>query len=224
MKKHILEVSGIQKKFSDKLVLSDIYLKIGTGEIVGLLGHNGSGKSTLLKIISCNLTASDKSIFIDGVSRNNCSELVNEISYMCQDQFIPNHLSVLRTIELSVAKQKLNLFYEDDFLKPFLRQKIKNLPFGELRYLQVKLVLFNSSKFILLDEPFSGLSPKMIEIIVQLIKENSREKGILITDHQYENVMKISTILLLLKGGKLHKINEKAELVKNGYLTRPADF
>nr|WP_166669334.1 ATP-binding cassette domain-containing protein [Flavobacterium sp. S87F.05.LMB.W.Kidney.N] len=70
MKKHILEVSGIQKKFSDKLVLSDIYLKIGTGEIVGLLGHNGSGKSTLLKIISCNLTASDKSIFIDGVSRN----------------------------------------------------------------------------------------------------------------------------------------------------------
>jgi ABC-type multidrug transport system ATPase subunit len=224
LKKHILEVSGIQKKFSDKLVLSDIYLKIGTGEIVGLLGHNGSGKSTLLKIISCNLTASDKSIFIDGVSRNNCSELVNEISYMCQDQFIPNHLSVLRTIELSVAKQKLNLFYEDDFLKPFLRQKIKNLPFGELRYLQVKLVLFNSSKFILLDEPFSGLSPKMIEIIVQLIKENSREKGILITDHQYENVMKISTILLLLKGGKLHKINEKAELVKNGYLTRPADF
>lgn len=224
MKKHILEVSGIQKKFSDKLVLSDIYLKIGTGEIVGLLGHNGSGKSTLLKIISCNLTASDKSIFIDGVSRNNCSELVNEISYMCQDQFIPNHLSVLRTIELSVAKQKLNLFYEDDFLKPFLRQKIKNLSFGELRYLQVKLVLFNSSKFILLDEPFSGLSPKMIEIIVQLIKENSREKGILITDHQYENVMKISTILLLLKGGKLHKINEKAELVKNGYLTRPADF
>ncbi|BDU23862.1 hypothetical protein FLGSB24_06060 [Flavobacterium sp. GSB-24] len=143
---------------------------------------------------------------------------------MCQDQFIPNHLSVLRTIELSVAKQKLNLFYEDDFLKPFLRQKIKNLSFGELRYLQVKLVLFNSSKFILLDEPFSGLSPKMIEIIVQLIKENSREKGILITDHQYENVMKISTILLLLKGGKLHKINEKAELVKNGYLTRPADF
>ncbi|WP_243839389.1 AAA family ATPase [Flavobacterium sp. S87F.05.LMB.W.Kidney.N] len=93
-----------------------------------------------------------------------------------------------------------------------------------MRYLQVKLVLFNSSKFILLDEPFSGLSPKIIEIIVQLIKENSREKGILITDHQYENVMKISTILLLLKGGKLHKINEKAELVKNGYLTRPADF
>jgi ABC-type multidrug transport system ATPase subunit len=130
LKKHILEVSGIQKKFSDKLVLSDIYLKIGTGEIVGLLGHNGSGKSTLLKIISCNLTASDKSIFIDGVSRNNCSEVVNEISYMCQDQFIPNHLSVLRTIELSVAKQKLNLFYEDDFLKPFLRQKIKNLSFG----------------------------------------------------------------------------------------------
>jgi len=102
---------------------------------------------------------------------------------MCQDQFIPNHLSVLRTIELSVAKQKLNLFYEDDFLKPFLRQKIKNLSFGELRYLQVKLARFSSSKFILLDEPFSGLSPKMIEIIVQLIKENSREKGILITDH-----------------------------------------
>ena len=224
MKKHVLEISGIQKKFSGKLVLSDVYLKIETGEIIGLLGHNGSGKSTLLKIVSCNLTASDKSIFIDYVSKNNSSDLVDEISYMCQDQFVPNHLSVLRTIELSIAKQKLNLFYEDDFLKPLLRQKIKNLSYGELRYLQVKLVLFNSSKFILLDEPFSGLSPKMIEMIVQLIKENSQEKGIIITDHQYENVMKISTGLLLLKGGKLHKINEKAELVKNGYITRSADF
>jgi len=224
LKKHVLEISGIQKKFSGKLVLSDIYLKIETGEIIGLLGHNGSGKSTLLKIVSCNLTASDKSIFIDYVSKNNSSDLVDEISYMSQDQFVPNHLSVLRTIELSIAKQKLNLFYEDDFLKPLLRQKIKNLSYGELRYLQVKLVLFNSSKFILLDEPFSGLSPKMIEMIVQLIKENSQEKGIIITDHQYENVMKISTGLLLLKGGKLHKINEKAELVKNGYITRSADF
>ncbi|PBJ11059.1 ATP-binding cassette domain-containing protein [Flavobacterium sp. ACN6] len=219
MKKHILEISGIQKKFKNRFILSDIYLKIETGNIVGLLGHNGSGKSTLLKIACGNLAALDKSIFIDGISKNNSSDLVNEISYLCQDQFVPNHLSVVRTIMLSVDKQKAILFCEDGFLKPLLKEKIKNLSFGELRYLQVKLILFNTSKFVLLDEPFSGLSPKMIEIISQLIKENSEEKGIIITDHQYENVMKISTGLLLLKEGKLHKINGKDELIQKGYLT-----
>lgn len=223
MDKHILEVSGIQKSFNNKLLLSDIYLKIQTGEIVGLLGRNGSGKSTLFKIIFGIIPASDKSIFIDGISKNNSSAL-NEISYLHQNQFIPNHFSVFKTISLSIDKQKVALFCEDDFLKPLLKQKIRNLSFGELRYFQVKLILFNTSKFVLLDEPFSGLSPKMIEKVVELVKENALQKGIFITDHNYRNVMDIATNLLSLKDGKVHEINEKAELFKKGYLISPANF
>lgn len=224
MKKHVIEVSGIRKKFGLKTILSDIYLKIEVGEIIGLFGRNGSGKSTLLKIICGLLPVSDKSVFIDGVSKNKSSDLINEIAYLHQNQFIPNHLSVMRTIRLAIDKQKVTFFCEDVFVKPLLNRKIRNLSFGELRYLQIKLVLFNTSKFVLLDEPFNGLSPKMIEVVTELIEENSKEKGILITDHNYENVLKISTSLRLLKEGKLQIIKNKAELFENGYLASPAVF
>lgn len=224
MKKHILEVSGIQKSFNNKLLLSDVYLKLETGQIIGLFGRNGSGKSTLLKIIFGIVPALDKSIFINGISRNNSAMLLNEISYLHQNQFIPNHFSVFQTIRLSVDKQKIAVFCEDDFLKPLLNQKIKDLSFGELRYLQIKLILSNQSKFVLLDEPFSGLSPKMIEIVILLIKENSEEKGIVLTDHNYKSVIEIATDLRMLKEGKLQVINKKAELVSEGYLANSAIF
>lgn len=224
MKKHILEVSGIQKSFDNKLLLSDIYLKLETGQIIGLFGRNGSGKSTLLKIIFGIVPALDKSIFINGISKNNASTLLNEIGYLHQNQFIPNHFSVLQTILLSVDKQKAHFVCEDDFLKSLLNQKIRDLSFGELRYLQVKLILSNQSKFVLLDEPFSGLSPKMIEIVALLIKENSQEKGIIVTDHNYRSVIEIATDLRILNNGKLQIINEKAELTQKGYLINSAIF
>lgn len=224
LKKHILEISGIQKSFNNKLLLSDIYLKLETGQIIGLFGRNCSGKSMLLKVIFGIVPALDKSVFINGISMNSSSRLLNEISYLHQNQFIPNHFLVFKTIQLSVDKQKILVFCEDDFLKLLLNQKIKDLSFGELRYLQVKLMFFNQSKFVLLDEPFSGLSLKMIEIIVLLIKENSEEKGIILTDHNYKSVIEISTDLRILKDGKLQIINKKAELVSEGYLTNSASF
>ncbi len=224
MKKHILEISGIQKSFNDKLLLSDIYLKLETGQIIGLFGRNGSGKSTLFKIICGIISASDRSVFIDGISKNRAHLLLNEIAYLHQNQFVPNHFSILHAIQLSIDKQNMDFFCGDYFLKPLLNQKIKNLSFGELRYLQVKLLLFNQSKFVLLDEPFRGLSPKMIAIVKELIKENSQEKGVIITDHNYEEVIEIATDLRILKNGKLHAINKRVELVQKDYLRSMENF
>ncbi|TAF59195.1 MAG: ABC transporter, partial [Flavobacterium sp.] len=97
---------------------------------------------------------------------------------------------------------------------------IGELSSGELRYLEIKLVLHNPSKFVLLDEPYNGLSPLLIEKINDLILNNSAQKGIIITDHNYESIIGISTRLALLKEGKLHHIKNKEELVEKGYLSR----
>ncbi|WP_428231039.1 ATP-binding cassette domain-containing protein [Flavobacterium sp.] len=222
MKKHILEVDGIQKKFGERVILSDVYLKCETSEIIGLLGRNGSGKSTLLKIIFGIVSAPNKCIRIDSVSKNNENNLCNEISYLSQEQFIPNHLSVKKAISLSIDKQKITFFCKDKFIQSILNKKIDHLSSGELRYLEIKIVLFNPSKFVLLDEPYNGLSPVMVDVVNELIKVNSHRKGIVITDHNYQNVIKISTRLLLMKDGKSHYIKEKAELVDKGYLTSSA--
>jgi ABC-type multidrug transport system ATPase subunit len=218
LKKHILEVDGIQKKFSEKVILSDIYLKCETSEIIGLLGRNGSGKSTLLKIIFGLVDVSNKCIRIDNVSKNNSKITSEEISYLHQDQFIPNYLSVKKTISLSIDKQNRVKFCEDEFIQTLLNRKVKHLSSGELRYLEIKTILFNSSKFVLLDEPFNGLSPKMIEFVNEMIKNDSYKKGIIVTDHNYQNIIDIARRLILLKDGKLHNISNKEELVAKGYL------
>lgn len=222
MKKHILEVDGIQKKFNEKIVLSDVYLKCETTEIIGLMGRNGSGKSTLLKIIFGIIPASNKCIHIDGISKNQTRSLFNEISYLDQEHSIPNHLSVKKTISLSIEKERINSFCEDKHIQSILKKKIRHLSGGELRYLEIKLVLFNSSKFVLLDEPYNGLSPIVTEFVNELIKENSKAKGIIISDHNYQEVMKISSKFVLIDGGKAHYIKEKAELIQKGYLNNSA--
>ncbi|MFV8341380.1 ATP-binding cassette domain-containing protein [Flavobacterium sp. XS2P39] len=218
MIKSILEVDSVQKKYDGKIIVSDVYLKCETGDVIGILGRNGSGKSTLLKIIFGIVTADFKFIRVDGAVKLKTGDLLNQISYLSQDNFIPNLFSVKKTIELSISKDKLQEFYADDIIATILNKKIRNLSGGELRYLEIKLVLNNASKFVLLDEPYNGLSPIMIEKINGLIAEMSVAKGIVITDHNYENVIEVSTKLALMKEGKLHHINDKNELIERGYL------
>ena len=218
--KHVLEIDSIQKKFDLITILSDVYLKCETGDILGLLGRNGSGKSTLLQIIFGILKADFKFIRVDGVVKSKTSELFNEISYLSQDNFLPRNFRVAKVIALSIKKDKINDFYSDETITTLKNKSIGELSSGELRYLEIKLVLSNSSKFVLLDEPYNGLSPLLIEKINDLILKNAAQKGIIITDHNYESIIGISTRLTLLKEGKLHHIKNKEELVEKGYLFR----
>ncbi len=218
MKTHILEVDSIQKHFGNKLVVSDVYLKCETAEIIGLLGRNGSGKSTLMKIIFGILPADNKFVRIDGKVKFKTSDLLNEISYLPQEDFIPSSFSVKKAIQLTIEKLKINDFHKDEMIFSLLEKKINQLSGGELRYLEIKLILSNPSKFVLLDEPYNGLSPIMIDKINLLIIDNSRKKGIIITDHNYENVIKVSTKLILMKDAKAYHLKDKNELIEKGYL------
>lgn len=218
MTKNILEVDSVQKQYDGKIIVSDVYLKCETTDIIGVLGRNGSGKSTLLKIIFGLVTADFKFVRIDGVVKSKTSDLLNQISYLPQENFIPNLFSVKKTISLSITKDKLQEFYADEMVQSMLNKKIKHLSSGELRYLEIKLILNNPSKFVLLDEPYNGLSPLIVEKINELITSMSNEKGIIITDHNYENVIKVSTKLVLMKEGKIHHLKDKNELVDKGYL------
>lgn len=218
MTKSVLEVDSVQKQYNGKIIISDVYLKCETNDVVGILGRNGSGKSTLLKIIFGIEAADFKFVRVDGIVKANTSALINQISYLPQDNFIPNSLSIKKAIALSIAKDKIAHFSADDMIQSMLIKKIKHLSGGELRYLEIKLILYNDSKFVLLDEPYNGLSPIMIDKINNLIIEKASVKGIVITDHNYENVIKVSTKLALMKEGKMFHLKNKEELVERGYL------
>lgn len=218
MKKHLLEIDSVQKNFGHQSIISDVYLKCETGDVIGILGKNGCGKSTLLKIIFGIVPADFKFIRIDGVVQLKPVAIFQEISYLHQDSFIPSSLLVKTAVQLSISKEHLQDFYADEMIQNIRDKKIGHLSGGELRYLEIKLVLRNPSKFILLDEPYNGLSPLMAEKINQLILDNASQKGIIITDHNYQNVISVATQLTLMKEGKLHYLKDKMELVEKGYL------
>ena len=219
MKINTLEIDSVQKRFDEKSVLTDVYLKCETGDIIGLLGRNGSGKSTLLKIVFGIQNADQKFIRVNGIIKNKTSELLQDISYLHQDNFIPNNFSVKKAIALSISKENVVAFYDDEMITSLKEKYIKQLSGGELRYLEIKLILSNSSKFVLLDEPYNGLSPVMAEKTNELIVENSQRKGIIITDHNYEKVIQVATKLILMKEGKVHHLKDKTELIEKGYLS-----
>jgi ABC-type lipopolysaccharide export system ATPase subunit len=218
LKKHLLEIDSIQKNFGHQSIVSDVYLKCETGDIIGILGRNGCGKSTLLKIIFGVVSADFKFVRIDGKVQLKAAALFRDISYLHQDSCIPKSLSVKKAIQLSIPKEELLDFYADEMIHNIRDKKTRHLSGGELRYLEIKLALRNPSKFVLLDEPYSGLSPLMGEKINQLILDNSARKGIIITDHNYQNVISVATQLTLMKEGKLHYLKDKMELVEKGYL------
>ena len=214
---HILETDSIQKHFGERSILTDIYLQCRTGEVIGLLGRNGSGKSTLLQIIFGSLEA-QKCIRIDGKLYEQPYRHAGLISYLPQQGFIPKQLSVKQAASLYLGNTEAERFLDDDVLKPLLKSKAGTLSGGELRYLEVKLLLYVPSLFVLLDEPFSGVSPLTVERMQQLILETASEKGIILSDHDYRNVLKIAGRCCLLHQGSLKAIAGPEDLVRWGYV------
>lgn len=215
-----LIVNKLSKKFKKRIILSDISLRIKTGEILGIFGRNGCGKSTLLKILFGTLRSDDENILIDNECFNSSRniELMN-ISYLPQDSFLPKDLKVRDVIPIYYkdgdAQDKI--FYDPRIAK-FERQKIETLSLGERRYFEILLISRLPHQFLLLDEPFSMVEPLYQDSIKELLFQLKKEKGILITDHYYRNVFEVSDRKMFIKDGKAIEIENEIDLIKNGYL------
>ena len=214
----LLEVDSIRKAFGDKQVLTDIALKCQPGDIIGLLGRNGSGKSTLLKIIFGTLFTDYKFIRINDEILDQPFKTKNIISYLNQDNFLPKNITVKQVVEIYSDDLDQKEFLEDEVLSKVLETKIRNLSGGESRYLEVKLLLTLDSLFVLLDEPFNGISPLHIEIVKNMIIDKSVKKGIILTDHDYRNVLDVANKYYLLFDGGLKPIKTKQDLIDWGYV------
>ena len=215
---NLLEVDSIRKEFGTNQVLTDISLKCHPGDIIGLLGRNGSGKSTLLKIIFGTLNTDYKFIRINDSIVNQPFKTKNTIAYLNQDNFLPKNITVEQVVEIYSDDLDQKGFLDDEVLSKVLRTKIRNLSGGESRYLEVKLLLNLDALFVLLDEPFNGISPLQVELIKKMIIDKSLKKGILLTDHDYRNVLDVANKYYLLFDGGLKSVKTKQDLIYWGYI------
>lgn len=217
---NILEIDSVSKTFGPNRILSDIYLKCETGEIIGLLGRNGTGKSTLLKILFGTQGAYSKFIRINGKVYDKPYRVATEVAYLSQDSFLLGHLRIEDVIKCYLGKEKLPLFRDDEVIAGVLKHKVNTLSGGELRYLEIKLLLNRPVKFVLLDEPFNGIAPVVVEVLKAMIRDHAQDKGIILTDHDYQNVLDVATRYCLLHDGAIKSVENRDDLVRWGYLLR----
>ncbi len=212
-----LEFDGIQFKYNEHPLLSGIYVKCETGKITGLLGRNGAGKSTLLKIVFGSLKSDIKSVRVDDQFVYQPAFSRKFISYLPQESFIPSYLTLqeilfLYKIEIESIVADFPEFRDE------LNKKKDQLSGGTVRLFENLLILLSTSPFCFFDEPFTGLSPVMIERLINCMTHKKSDKGILITDHLYRHVVKTADDLYLLLNGKTYFIKSAEDLVRRGYL------
>lgn len=231
-----LEALNLTKSYRGRRVVRGISLHVDAGEVVGLLGPNGAGKTTSFYMI-VGLIKPDYGMIRLGDtdmthvpmhlrSRYGISYLPQEPSIFKRMTVEENLLAMLELLDLS-AQERVDRM--EDLLVEFNIQHIRRgkgyaLSGGERRRVEIARALTNNPAFILLDEPFAGIDPKAVRDI-QLIIEKLRAKdiGVLITDHNVRETLRITERAYILSDGKILKEGTPADLaddplVRESYL------
>ena len=213
-----LSAKKLCKKYGDFWAVREADLEVNKGEIVGLLGPNGAGKTTTFYIITGMIKPTQGSIFLDESNITKKAMYQRSrygIGYLPQDESIFRKLSVednlrlvLEMSQLSKAEQQHKI---DELLSDLSINHIRssfggNLSGGERRRVEIARCLASQPKYILLDEPFAGVDPIAIDEIRGLVRElKNRNIGILITDHNVRETLKIVDRAYIINDGKIIK-------------------
>lgn len=216
---HVLEADGIRVLFDGRPVLTDIYLRVQTGQLVGLLGRNGSGKSTLLQTIFGARTVPDASVRVNGRRAVPAFQTPGLLNYLPQAPALPAALTIAQAARLlGVDTDAATANFPE--LRPQLSGRLDELSGGSARLLQALLLLHAPTAFSLFDEPFSGVMPLHVETLAREMQLLKLRKGLLITDHRYEAVLAACDVVYLLHQGRLRQLaaDPWPELREYGYV------
>ena len=228
MNKSHLHVQGLQKSFKKRQVVKDFSLDIKSGEVVGLLGPNGAGKTTSFYMIVGLIAADAGSIMLDDRELRHLpiyERAQAGIGYLPQEASIFRKMTVEQNIRaiLEIREQskaetdrRLNKLLDDLNIARLRQSPAPALSGGERRRVEIARVLAMQPRFILLDEPFAGVDPiAVIDIqkIIEFLK--SRGIGVLITDHNVRETLRICDRAYIISDGTVLASGSPEELVSD---------
>jgi lipopolysaccharide export system ATP-binding protein len=211
-----VSTSELEKSYSGKRVVNKVNVQVAAGEVVGLLGPNGAGKTTTFYMIVGLIPASRGKVLvgnvdITGFSMHRRSRM--GIGYLPQEASVFRNLSVYDNIKAIVEtlpiprtarKEKIEKHLEELHLTHIAKQKAYTLSGGERRRLEISRALVTEPKFLLMDEPFSGVDPINVAEVQKIVLELSDKGiGILITDHNVRETLSIVDRAYLLHNGEV---------------------
>jgi lipopolysaccharide export system ATP-binding protein len=224
----IFRMENLVKIYHRRKVVDNVSFYIKQKEIVGLLGPNGAGKTTsfymavgLIKPDSGKVFINDRDVTILPMFK----KAREGIGYLAQEPSIFRKLTVRQNIEAvlemhlkdkNIIKEKTDILIEELNLKKVQDQKGYTLSGGERRRCEIARALATDPDFILLDEPFAGVDPIAVKDIQNLIFHlRERGLGILITDHNVRETLKITDRAYIMYSGQILKSGSAKELVED---------
>jgi lipopolysaccharide export system ATP-binding protein len=223
-----IKASHLVKVYNKKRVVDGVSLELDRSEVVGLLGPNGAGKSTTFYMITGFIKPESGSIYLnDGdITNKPMHERAHlGVGYLPQEASIFRGLSVennlMSIIEVLIKdpkkrKKRFDELVEEFKLVPLLERTADKLSGGERRRVEIARALTSGPKFLLLDEPFTGIDPitreELQEIVLDLKKKNI---GILITDHNVRETLQITDRAYLMYDGKIILKGRADDLISN---------
>ena len=211
-----LTAHSLEKKYGGRTVVSNVSLEVRVGEVVGLLGPNGAGKTTIFYMMAGLVAPAKGDVYLH-------HEKITELpmykrarmgmGYLPQESSIFRKLTVEENLLAAMESMGFSASERSDRLQSLMgelnighlaKQKAFTLSGGERRRVEITRALVSSPKFLLLDEPFSGIDPIAVtdiqKIIVQL---KTKGIGILITDHNVRETLEITDRAYLINEGRI---------------------
>ncbi len=224
----VLRTENLVKKYGKRTVANHVSINVKQGEIVGLLGPNGAGKTTTFYMTVGLITPNEGQIFINDMNITKYpvyKRAQNGIGYLAQEASVFRKLTVEDNIKAVLQMTNTSPEYQKDklesLIKEFNLEKVRHnlgdrLSGGERRRTEIARCLAIDPKFIMLDEPFAGVDPIAVEDIQSVVYHlKERNIGILITDHNAQETLRITDRAYLLFEGKILFQGTSEELAEN---------
>ena len=228
-----LRVQNLRKSYRKRLVIRDVSLTLGRGEVVALLGPNGSGKTTCFYVIAGLVTPESGQVIIDGrdvTALPMYRRAKLGIGYLPQEMSIFRGLSVENNIlaileiaepDRTTRREKLEELLSEFSIEHLRRAPALALSGGERRRVEIARCLAAGPKYVLLDEPFAGVDPIAVGEIRGLVHDlKNRGIGVLITDHNVRETLEIVDRAYILHDGKVLMSGTTDEVVRDENVRR----
>ena len=226
--KGVIRAQALAKHYDAKVAVQDVSLSLQAGEIVGLLGPNGAGKTTTFYMVVGLIPATHGRVFLDGVNitgmpmwqraRSGIGYLPQEASVFRKLTVWENVMAVVETLDLNERERRDRTAQQltDLGLEKLARQPAFTLSGGERRRLEIARALATNPRFLLMDEPFSGVDPISVAEVQSIIRKlKDRGIGILITDHNVRETLSIVDRAYLIHQGRVLVSGTPSEIVNN---------
>jgi lipopolysaccharide export system ATP-binding protein len=229
----VLQARALTKSYGRRVVVHHVNLEIRTGEVVGLLGPNGAGKTTTFYMVVGLARPDSGQVFLgeDDITalpmyqraRAGIGYLPQEASVFRKLTAEQNVLAILETLGLDAAEQRARAreLLDELGILALAKQPAYSLSGGERRRLEICRALATSPAFMLLDEPFAGIDPIAVVDIQKLVGHlKDRGIGVLITDHNVRETLKITDRAYILREGEVFRSGTPGELASDEEVRR----